>query len=236
MKYANPTLYDQRTKQPNERYIHTIWDPILIKTMQRHITPQTVVCDLGCGTLEHTQHMQAAKHIFAVDSSQDMLEGGKHKMRLINHKTTILVEDALHTSIPSHLCDIVWSVGLTEYVHLQSFWQEIDRVAKPSATVIIQFPNAHSPHNLIIKSIKRLLGKPVKQFRTLTEMDTAAQALGWKRSQAISCGMILPLPQALAHLAGPLWPLAEALLRPCQPYLPIGLNVLIVYTKAAPTK
>lgn len=231
MKYTDSKLYDQRTQHPAEKYIHSIWDPILRQTIEKYIDMHTTVCDLGCGTLEHTQYMSKAAHIIAVDSSLAMVQGGEHKVTHIKSKLNVVVEDALHTSIPNHTCDIVWSVGLSEYVDLEELWQEISRLSTNTGTVIIQFPNTYSPYNLIITAVKRLLGQEVKQFRTLKEMDTAAHALGWQRHSFVSRGMILPLPTLLAPLGLHLWPLYENVLAPIQAHYPLGLNVLAMYQR-----
>jgi len=236
MKYTNPTTYDRRTHKAAEKYIHRLWDPILRHTIAEYIHPNTTVCDLGCGTLEHTQHMSKAAHIIAIDVSRAMVEGGQHKIAHVKHKTTVLVEDALHTSLSAHTCDAIWTVGLSEYVNVGQLWQEISRLAKSQGTVIIQFPNYHSPYNLIISALKHMLGQENKHFRTLQEMDSQAHVHGWQRRSFISCGMILPLPAALAPVGVWLWPLLEKLCAPLQAFYPIGLNVLAVYDrKDAPT-
>jgi len=236
MKYTNPKAYDQRIEKPAERYIHSLWDPILQKTIGEYIHAGATVCDMGSGTLEHTQHMSKAARIIAIDTSTAMLQGGHHKIAHLKHKITVLAEDALHTSLPARTCDVIWTVGLSEYVNLAELWHEISRLAKSPGTVIIQFPNYYSPYNLVISGLKRLLGQRSKQFRTLQEMDLAAKEHGWKRRRHISCGMIMPLPSLLSPLGSKMWPLFEKLCAPVQPFFPIGLNVLAVYgRKDAPT-
>lgn len=236
MKYTDPTAYDGRTHKPEEKYIHSLWDAILRKTINKYISTRTTVCDLGCGTLEHTQHMSMAARIIAIDTSTAMLEGGQPKIAHLQHKITLLAEDALHTSLPASTCDVIWTVGLSEYVNLNELWQEISRLAKNPATVIIQFPNKQSSYNLIISSLKYILGQKSKQFRTLQEMDSTAGTYGWRRRSFISCGMILPLPASLAPLGTHIWPILEKICAPLQAFYPIGLNVLAVYERrGAPT-
>src|SRR5258708_40302054 len=98
--YTDPAAYDNRVQQPIERFIASMWDPILMQYLQQEIQEGMIVADLGCGTFIHTQHMGKAEHIYAVDMNNGMLDYGKQKIEHIQDKVTILCESAIHTSIP----------------------------------------------------------------------------------------------------------------------------------------
>src|SRR5581483_5506683 len=75
--YTDPAAYDERATKPLEHFTHSLWEPILRHALTTHVSPGSTICDLGCGTLEHTQHMGAATQIYAVDNNQAMLAFGQ---------------------------------------------------------------------------------------------------------------------------------------------------------------
>lgn len=229
--YTNPNAYDHRSDLPTEKYISTIWQPILKDLLKRFIKPQMTVCDLGCGTLEYVQYMDKAAMIYAVDTNEAMMKYGWAKITSLKHKVILLAENALATSIPKNSCAIVWTIGLSEYVPLRELFTEISRITKPDAVLIIQFPNAYSPYNMIIRSILTLLRRPSKQFRTLSNVQNAGKQAGWNLQEFRSVGMVLPVPTFLSSLCKPLWVIFDFVCAPVSNILPIGINVIAVFKK-----
>ncbi len=239
--YTDPAKYDFRVRQPLEAYLKDIWRPILLKAITRHITASSVVADLGCGTLEYTQWMGLAKKIFAIDSNTKMLNFGKYKIRSFADNVTILTENALHTSISANTCDIVWSIGLSEYVPLPDLFREVDRITQTKSTVLIQFPNLIHPQNILLTIFYvffgRLFGKSGKQFRTLHQMDRQAKKYGFARIDIASKGLFCYVPsicyrwKPLATLLLHTWKLADKIWQPFKKTIPLGVNIFCVYVR-----
>lgn len=234
--YTNPVAYDTRARDPIEKYIHTLWQPLLRSLIVAHVRPDTVVCDLGCGTLEHTQFMGEAKHVYAIDSNRTMIQHGLPKIRRFADKVSLREEDALHTSLPTATCDIIWSVGLSEFVNLPDLFHELDRIAKPNGRLFIQFPNKLHPYNATVVLAARMLGIRIKQYRTLSEWKKIAEGYSWYIETTISRGIFFYTPHFLHRPLLTLWRLIDHLYRPFQSAFPLGNNIFVILKRESDRK
>ncbi len=209
--YDNPTLYDARKLKPLEAYLESLWKPICRDLATQYIHNNDILADFGCGTLAHMSFMSHAKLIYAVDANKKMLEFGLHK--LSNEERSRLIplhESAIHTSIPSHICSVIWSIGLTEYVSIDELFAEMTRVAQPDAVMLIQFPNAYNIVHIAIRIVHTLLGTHAKKYRTKSEIQKIAKKYGWSTTQSITTGFYIPVPGIFISLLSPIWKLFNA--------------------------
>lgn len=224
-QYNNPAAYDTRSHSSLEKYIYDLWTPLLRQAIREHVTVNTVVCDLGCGTLAYTQFMGQAKHIYAVDVNENMVAYGRRKTAVLEGKIEYKIEDATHTTVPGGRCDVIWSVGLTEYVNVNSLWQEIDRISHSNSRLLIQFPNRYHPWSLAVQVAAAFLGKKIKRYRSLAEIKKMAGRHSWQLTNIQSVGFFLPGPPALIAFLAPFWKLCDRWWQPFTPYFPLGINV-----------
>ncbi len=229
--YTDPAAYDRRAEDPIEQYIHSLWHPFLQNRIADYVHSNTVVCDLGCGTFEHTQYMGQAKHIYAVDSNKNMLDHGAFKIRSFQHKVSVWHESALQTSISDTTCDVVWSVGLSEFVNLDDLFRETNRIVKPNGHILVQFPNMLHPYNLLLVVAAKLLGIRTKKYRTIFEWKKVAERHRWYILDMTSQGIFFYTPRSIATSLIRLWKVFDRLYKPMQSLFPIGNNIFLVLRK-----
>ncbi len=178
--YTDPAAYDARSQKLLEKYNKKSWGKVIHASAQKYISSRDTVCDFGCGTLAHIESMQHAKKIYAIDVNESMLNAGIDKLPLQDReRVQPVISDATHTNIPIGSCSIIWSIGLTEYIDLDSLFKEMSRVSKKDATMLLQFPWAGHPLHMFIKLVNTLRGKKTKRFRYVSEIRTVARLYGW---------------------------------------------------------
>lgn len=204
--YSNPSAYDLRKLKPLEAYLESLWKPIFTDMAKKYIHENDTIADFGCGTLAHINLMSHASKIYAVDANNIMLEFGLSKVSPEQRARILpLCESALHTSIPSSSCSVIWSIGLTEYTNVAELFYEMTRVAKPDAVMLIQFPNAYNIVHVAIQILHAVRGTEGKTYRTASEIMSIAHANGWQIEQSISTGFYTPVPAFLIPMLSPLW-------------------------------
>jgi SAM-dependent methyltransferase len=229
--YTNPAAYDNRVKQPIESFIASLWDPILLNYLHSEINNETVVADLGCGTFVHTQHMSKAKHIYAVDINQGMLDHGKNKIEKIKDKVTVLCESGTKTSIPESACDLVWIDGLSEFLNLDELFSEVKRILKPNAKFIILYQNKIHPENLLIAFYYWLKKREGKNYRTLCAFKKVAKKHGFKLENFQSTAFFFYFPNFIQKHLIVFWKLINKIYQPLQYYFPLGNNIICEFRK-----
>lgn len=224
LHYADPHRYDSRSEDVLQRYVNSRCQPI-IKSYLAKINRNDVVCDLGAGTLEHLSQMKKAAHIYAVEINSKMINYGLPKIKSFKSKVTILNEDATKTSIPNHICDTVWSIGLAEYLDIDAFFSEVARITKPGGQLLLQFQNKHNPHNLFASFVHAILRRPTKYYRTLSTIKKAGARHGFVLDEYQSGAFFGYVPLALQRYFIWLWKVCDFLLKPSQNLFPTGVNI-----------
>ena len=226
--YEHPRQYDERLKKPLDQYIYGLWKPILIQSINKFIKEGMTVCDLGCGTFEHLQYMQKAGKIYAVDINKKMIEVGLGKIKNFIKKIIILNEDVTSTSIPNGSCDVVWSVGVTEFVEVDKLFFEMKRICKKNGMILIQFPNVFNPYNLTAKIIYKLLKKPIKQYRSIYEFKKLTKKYNLELKEFVSTGLFSPCFESFQKYFIWAWKILNFLYSPFQKVFPLGANVFCI--------
>ena len=229
--YTDPVAYDERLKQPIEEFVWSLWDQTLLQYIKDEITKTTTVADLGCGTFIHTKCMGRAKHIYAVDINQKMLDYGKLKLEKIKNKVTILCESGTHTSIPDRSCDLVWIDGLSEFVNLDELFREVKRITKSNAKFIVLFPNKIHPENVLVSLYYWFKRRSGKKYRTLYTFKKTALRHGFKFEKFESTGLFFYAPSQIQKYLIPLWKMLNRIYQPYQKSFPIGSNILCTFIK-----
>lgn len=230
-RYTNSSEYDKRIQKPIEKYVNDLWKPILSKYLNKYVEEGSTVCDLGAGTFEHVQYMQKAEKIYVVEINEKMINAGIEKTLKLKEKLNILKEDALRTSIPNESCDIIWSVGLSEFVDLGKLFSELARICKNNGTILIQFPNLLNPYNLASSIIYKILNRPIKDYRTIYQFRRFSKANNLKIEEFVSTGIFFYVPEKLQKYFIALWKIINYFYAPFQKYLPLGANIFCVIRK-----
>jgi len=229
--YTDPAAYDERVRQPIESFIANEWDPLLRQYLHDEIRAGMTVADLGCGTFIHTQHMGAARHIYAVDINEKMLAWGRPKIEHMADKVTILCESATHTSLPAASCDVVWVDGLSEFLHLPDLFREVQRIIKPGGKFIILYQNKWHPENLLVALYYWLLRRRGKKYRSLGEFKKTAARFNFNLLHFESRALFFYAPPFLQNRAIGLWRRLNRLYAPYQKKVPLGNNILCIFQK-----
>lgn len=233
-RYTDPEAYDNRVRQPIERFIAEKWDPILFRLLRTEIKDGMIVADLGCGTFIHTQHMGKAGHIYAVDINQDMLDYGRRKIHHLEDRITVLCESGTKTSIPSESCDLVWIDGLSEFLRLDDLFLEVQRILKPSGTFIILYQNRYHPENILVALFYWLTRRKGKRYRSLWNFKRMGKKYRFLFLTHKSTAFFISAPPFLQRYLIPVWRIANRLYAPLQSFFPIGNNIVCIFKKKAP--
>jgi ubiquinone/menaquinone biosynthesis C-methylase UbiE len=178
--YTDPAGYDARSQKLLEKYNKKAWEKVIHATAIKYISPTDIVCDFGCGTLAHLKSMKQAKKIYAIDVNKSMVDAGLQKLSKVQReKVEPIVSDASKTPLSDASCSIIWSIGLTEYIDLDSLFAEMSRVSQPNALMLLQFPRANHPMHILIRLLNSMRGKKTKRFRYLSEVRKVARSYGW---------------------------------------------------------
>lgn len=223
--YSNPAAYDLRKIDPLERYLDSLWQPIINAVGAQYIDHDDVVCDFGCGTLAHVSAQQTAHKIYAIDINLAMVSHGlKHLPPELQAQIIPVITSATDTALPGGSCSVVWSIGLTEYVELSSLFSEMTRVSNPQAVMLIQFPNKYHPVHMAIRLVNLLRNQRTKKFRSLREIRAQAKVHHWQLVSTFRTGFYFPVPKIILPYCIPVW----------RRFNWLGNNVLVVLQRANP--
>lgn len=229
--YTDPSAYDDRVLDPIEGFIASCWDPILHEYLNNEIKDSMVVADLGCGTFVHTKYMGKAKHIYAVDINQDMLDFGAPKIEHIRDRVTVLCESGTKTSIPSNSCDLVWIDGLSEFIDLEELFIEVKRILKAGGRFIILYQNKFHPENILVAIYYWLMRRKGKKYRSVFTFKKTAAKYGFHLDNFKSTAVFIYFPKPIQKRLLGVWRIVTSLFEPLQKYFPVGNNIICEFTE-----
>ncbi len=153
----DPEVYESRRGQDQKQeYLYEHWEPfvsdLIVKYSKGHI-----VLDLGCGTGKYSFEIaKHAKKVFALDSSERMLDYAKKKYP----EMKFIYADATNTPLEDNSIDVVFSFGLLEYVkNKEKLIKEISRLLKHGGTAIVSSTNIYSIPCFFIAIYYKIIGK-----------------------------------------------------------------------------
>lgn len=229
-KYTDPEGYDKRLfSNPLESYVTAVWYNFL-KDEVRKITQEKIVAELGCGTCEYTQHMDAAKEIYAIDISQEMINFGKNKIKNLNN-VRFLLESATNTSLPDNHFDTVIVIGLIDYVNPELLMTEVRRITKIGGYFIITFPNKYNFHHIFMRIYGKIFKRNRKKEFSLFKIKKLIKKYNFKIEKVKSHGMIFYTRGRLQKYCVPIWKFLDFIYAPFQNIFPLGCNIYIKTVK-----
>lgn len=149
----DPYTYSNRKNvQYREKYLYDHWHPILLNLIKKNVRGKKVV-DLGCGVGQYTAFIQEiADDVIGVDCSGRHLDfaSSHHKVK----KT--LKADAVNTKLPDKSFDLIFIIGLFEYVSHKKLMKEIKRLLRDNGKIIVGIPNYYSSHRFFSRLLCKL--------------------------------------------------------------------------------
>lgn len=160
--------------------LDSILRQLRINAVKKHITPNSVVCDIGCG----------AKGSFLKAISGNIAQGIGIDKRVDNYNNSKLrfINNDLGTSLPleSSTIDYATIIAVIEHVdHPQEILKEIYRILKPGGKIILTTPSPSSKAVLEILAFKlHLISKELieehKYYFNKAELQKSLDDIGFK--------------------------------------------------------
>jgi ubiquinone/menaquinone biosynthesis C-methylase UbiE len=232
--YTDPLLYDRRDESPMHGYMLALWRPFMHGLINRYVNhpPGLTVCDLGCGTLDYSRYFIKPQIVYAVDNNPEMIAAGKKKLSRQKSVFKYIVADSLQTGIPSRSCDLVWCIGLTEFVDINKLWEEISRICKKHSQVIISFPN---PYNLIVQEehlFQRFIRRSfVKNIYPYQQIRRSAGKFGFTVFEYNNLAALFWVPGFMEKMFVPVWKFLDIINKQIRNFLPLGAYSYAVFRR-----
>lgn len=153
----DPVVYQNRRYQDRQqKYLHEHWEPFTSALIAQYVK-DAVVLDLGCGLGDRSFEMKKyAKKVLAIDSSKRMLDYARANYSGVE----FIHADATDIPLQAHAVDVVFSIGLLEYVRpKEKLISEISRVLKPGGVAVIASTNLYSIPCFLIAIWYKIIGK-----------------------------------------------------------------------------
>lgn len=220
--YIDAEAYDKRAESSIlERYVLGLWQPFL-KNKICELSDGKIIADLGCGTGEYTQAAAAALKIYAVDSSEAMLQVCRTKLNDLK-QAEVIKDSVLAVNLPP--IDLVITVGVWEYMNPRDLYEKIKKLTKRGSKVIVVFPNIYNDLNLTrsVFKMKKVAPRP-KLIKNLFKHD-------FMLIESASFGNVSFVPKRMQFLALPIWKFCDWLWAPFQKFLPLGVNIYYLFER-----
>jgi ubiquinone/menaquinone biosynthesis C-methylase UbiE len=168
-----------------------------------HMTPQSVVLEIGCGTGEFTvQVAPRVGELWATDLSPDLLKRAETNLRALHPAARVKfqIEDAMHLSLAGAQFDAVFACSVLHHLDLAPALRQVLRVLKPGARCVFSEPNMLNPQIALQKNIpalKRRLGdSPDETAFFAWEMRRVLDQVGFEQVAVTPFDFLHPLTPA----------------------------------------
>jgi ubiquinone/menaquinone biosynthesis C-methylase UbiE len=141
----------RRLSNPLQAYLYDHWTSIIKPCLIKYCRNRTVL-DLGCGTGEYINEVnEVACRVIGVDLSLNMLI----YLKSCDPNSIVVNGSAYRLPFPNNIFDVVYSIGVLEYIQVMPVLQECLRVLKPNGTLVLTTPNRHSARKLVLRWLRR---------------------------------------------------------------------------------
>ena len=139
-EHISPEFYESLPKKglnPIRKWFHKQRYEILNNLVKENYQEGQIILDLGCGSCSWNQNKLP---VIGVDINKSMLELAKQKGNLKDYVQT----DLENTGLTDNTADIIILSEIIEHVkNTKKVLQEVRRIAKPNAKIIISVPYDH---------------------------------------------------------------------------------------------
>lgn len=192
--------------------------------------------DCGCGTCKFTYpHMESAKLVVGLDISMNML---KYCSKKISKERFYLIKgDACELPFKPKTFDLIFCIGLLQYVSMQSLFHECKRVLKDDGQIVIVFPNKWNFFNLqwgVFRKMVRTLGKETysRKEYAYPKVKKCLEHFKFFIKEFACFGMVTYCPLFLQRYVKYLWVLMDKIYAPFQSIFPLGSSIIVVAEKS----
>ncbi|MBI4919696.1 class I SAM-dependent methyltransferase [Candidatus Azambacteria bacterium] len=232
--YIDAEAYDRRAENSVlENYVLNLWQPFL-KNIVKNLSVGKIVVDWGCGTCEYSQAAVNAKKIYAIDVSEPMLKVCREKLANFGDKE-IIHGSGFGKEIPAGIADLVLTIGVWEYVDPKLLFEELKRITKKGAKIIVVFPNIYSDLNWMrsLAKMRAVALRPgfIKKLFSAKGGSASGGKNDFKLLDSASFGYVFWVPKSLQFLALPIWKFFDFIWSPFQKFLPLGVNVYYLFER-----
>jgi SAM-dependent methyltransferase len=220
--YIDAEAYDKRSESSVlENYVLGLWQPFLKEKIKNLSVDKTMI-DFGCGTGEYTQVAVAARKIYAVDVSEQMLKVCREKLKNFP-QAEIIKSTGFDVDFPK--VDLILTIGIWEYVDPELLLNKIKKIIKSGGKVMVVFPNIYNKLNFA----RFIFGRKPKALRpgfmkNIFEKD-------FKILETNSFGIVFWWPKKIQFIVLPIWKFFELLWGPFQKFIPLGVNVYYLFER-----
>ena len=105
----------------------------LVNVLSSLAPDQNLVLDCGCGTGQLSVHLAGTfKNVIAIDASENQILNAEPRQNIVYH-----VKPAEKTGLDNHSVDLITVAQAAHWLDLDSFYQEVQRIAKPKAILAL---------------------------------------------------------------------------------------------------
>lgn len=221
------TYHLRRFANATEKYQFEHWDPIIKKVLYSYSEGKKCL-DNGCGTGTYLECVQArASLVIGVDISMNML-----KYALQNDSLLLVNASADFLPFESGIFDMVYSIGMMEYVNVPVVLKEMFRVTRDQGLMILLTPNKYGGRKFFSHGIKKLKGRTgTANYYSRNEMIGMLHLAGFKTEKIIMTDGLVYIPGQIEKWIGmAVFNCIERFFR-IFPYNPWSQNMLFIVKK-----
>jgi|ERR1019366_1225013 ubiquinone/menaquinone biosynthesis C-methylase UbiE len=160
--YYRETYEDVSTLTSIARSIRT---QTVLDMMRRHVRPESVVADLGCGPAQFADAiLEGHNKYIGLDISREMYV--RTAERLSGNPRASFSEGSVESvPLPSESLDAVICIGVLEYLpNNAEALREIHRTLRKGGVAIISFPNLHFPMFFLRSTLRPLIAPVLRRI------------------------------------------------------------------------
>ncbi len=225
----NPEQYHlRRLTNPMQAYLYNHWAPIIKRYLIRLCRTRTVL-DLGCGTGEHIKEANgAAFRAIGIDLSLNMLN------YLKGHEPDVLSVNgsAYQLPFPDDAFDLVYSIGVLEYVKPVPVLRECSRILKKNGKLVVTTPNKYSARRLVMRCIRRKkMRSSAALYYSREQCVTLLSGAGYHVEEIIMNDGLVYLPGWVQKYIGRMVYLCFEKIMGVFPYNPVSEDMMFIAQK-----
>ncbi|MCK6543670.1 class I SAM-dependent methyltransferase [bacterium] len=228
--YYDTISVDQYENRKNrnvfEKYLYDHWHPILVEHIRSFCDKRNVL-DLGCGSGAYLGFaLESANRVLGLEVSQNMLNVAKRRYP----KADFILGDAQKTGIENESLEVIYSVGLLEYVDVENVLKECHRILKKNGHLLILTPNKYGGRKYITRYLKRKK-KSSARYYSRKEIVAALEKQGFNVDRIIMNDGLVYLPKVIPDIVSSMiFRVIEVIFKMFS-YNPFSQNMIFIATK-----
>lgn len=219
--------YDNRkNRNVFEKYLYDHWHPIIVEHI-RLLCDKRDVLDLGCGSGAYIGFaLESTCKVSGLEVSQNMLNAAKKRYP----KADFILGDAQETRVESESFEVIYSIGLLEYVNVENTLKECYRTLKSNGRLMILTPNKYGGRKFVTRYLKGKNNSSPKYY-SRREVLNALDKQGFYIDKVIMDDGLIYLPNVIPDIISRLIFRTNETFFKLFPYNPFSQNMIFIATK-----